>query len=722
MALPPLPILILLLAATAPAATSLAAPGDRKVMFWLFTQYLNDTELDLKVASLAADRAKGVLTHVSPTTHTLGTQGNLLELRSNANATWTSGPLFAKLRAAGLRVQPTLFNNEAGQASLPPKLRTLFAAPQTFIAAAVKLCVDHDLDGWNLDFETGKNTVTPPDAAALADFVGKLGTALHARGKVLSIDVVAHETYDTLWNHSLLNSTSGLDVAANMGSYTPDFAQFVESTGDMVEYYYPTTEKIGVGLCPVCRGSHPPLTAAEIEARFQVIQELGAGEVDVWADAVPEAWHPHFQAYLNGADMRASTSTSSASNTSSATPPPFAFDTPTFKVGRTFAQVSNGTLRDPTTAVFDPVTESWHVLCTHIPHGTAGYSGTIWHFSLRSKDLFDRSVPWRDEGQALGTSGSNFTFDASGVFTPALLRSCPSPGSSRDSSSSSSSSNSGNNNNNNNNNNNCTWLLFFGGVQNQSSAHTEDIGVAISTAGPWGPWSRHHGNPVFKRDDPNSKWCGGGGGGGGEAARVDEIKPTMLGGQRYLLVKSVCSNFSALPIVYRPTAPDTWAPPYEPVGNGPLFRADDTCARRGFEEPTVFVGPRDGNLHFLGHNHGNCGQTGRYAHFVRQSPALFPASAWHAAPLFGAGSTFMEPVPIPAAGDGVFGGAIYEHTWIDFLVGPDKTRGLFFSNVTWTKSTITNNNNNNNNTAAAAALAQAQAQAQAPRDADADLI
>jgi hypothetical protein len=33
---------------------------------------------------------------------------------------------------------------------------------------------------------------------------------------------------------------------------------------------------------------------------------------------------------------------------------------------------------------------------------------------------------------------------------------------------------------------------------------------------------------------------------------VDEIKPFVAGGNKYLAVKSVCTNFTALPILYSP--------------------------------------------------------------------------------------------------------------------------------------------------------------------------
>ena len=43
----------------------------------------------------------------------------------------------------------------------------------------------------------------------------------------------------------------------------------------------------------------------------------------------------------------------------------------------------------------------------------------------------------------------------------------------------------------------------------------------------------------------------------------------------------------------------------------------------------------------------------------------------------------FEPVPIPLAGDGVFGGAIFPDVWLDFDNG---ISGLRWMKVTWTWS------------------------------------
>jgi hypothetical protein len=63
--------------------------------------------------------------------------------------------VFSELKAGGTRVLPILYNDESGQKTLLAKLRRLFASPsaqQRLISQMIQLAVDHDLDGWNLDF------------------------------------------------------------------------------------------------------------------------------------------------------------------------------------------------------------------------------------------------------------------------------------------------------------------------------------------------------------------------------------------------------------------------------------------------------------------------------------------------------------------------------------------------------------------------------------------
>ena len=69
---------------------------------------------------------------------------------------------------------------------------------------------------------------------------------------------------------------------------------------------------------------------------------------------------------------------------------PFAFVEPVLTSWFAFAN-SSGTarpwVRDPTTAIFDPVTSSWHVFSTTMVASGGGYPGAIRHFALNSTTL-----------------------------------------------------------------------------------------------------------------------------------------------------------------------------------------------------------------------------------------------------------------------------------------------------------------------------------------------
>ena len=183
-----------------------------------------------------------------------------------------------------------------------------------------------------------------------------------------------------------------------------------------------------------------------------------------------------------------------------------------------------------------------------------------------------------------------------------------------------------------------------------------------TASSPFGPFVRHGREPVFLAEDATTRWCGADG-----AARVDFVVPLILRSVRYLVVKAVCKNFTALPVMYSPVDQSSWLPPYRPSKDlgytdldSPLVSSLSTCAQEGFEKPSFFVGP-DKHLHFLGHNHGNCEAEGshKYHHLYRNLTADAGAAlTWRYGGHFGneyPRHPFYEPVPVPRDGSGVYG-------------------------------------------------------------------
>ena len=112
----------------------------------------------------------------------------------------------------------------------------------------------------------------------------------------------------------------------------------------------------------------------------------------------------------------------------SAAPLP-AFVTPRFNASRSLASLPGIDVRDPTTALWDPASRTWHLYATHQPSGAEGYAaGTISHFSLNASRFDDPTARWRHEGEVVAGSGTAGAFDAHAVFTPGAVRDCAADG------------------------------------------------------------------------------------------------------------------------------------------------------------------------------------------------------------------------------------------------------------------------------------------------------
>jgi len=278
-----------------------SAEQKKRVLIWMNNWDVNDTQLTQHVEWFA--NLPFVVT-VSPTTHLLGPNATL-EVKPRGKSTNTTPvQLYQELRRHGLRVLPILYNDETGNGAhtLLPKLRQLFANPDGFIRSAVELCVENDLDGWNLDFE-GFDSPTAQDGVELVAFLDKLGAALHVHGKVLSMDYEVGAYYTSIWPEAALNHSTGLDILSNMGSYTNNLTDFVTSTQSMVDKF--ALKKIGVGLCQVCWpvGS---FNAEALDARFDLIDKLGVQEIDIWVDKFSDgsdgqvSWVPYLSKWVHG--------------------------------------------------------------------------------------------------------------------------------------------------------------------------------------------------------------------------------------------------------------------------------------------------------------------------------------------------------------------------------------------------------------------------------------
>jgi hypothetical protein len=145
----------------------LSPPGRTVVAWWPcqttppanFSAPWEGCHSDAEVAAGVAwfKQRLGAVTTAAPITHRLGENASILELPFAAGSAATPASLFRALRAAGVRVVPTLGNDESNESpgpygfhgSLLPKLRALFKNPQPLIGQLVDLATEHDLDGWD---------------------------------------------------------------------------------------------------------------------------------------------------------------------------------------------------------------------------------------------------------------------------------------------------------------------------------------------------------------------------------------------------------------------------------------------------------------------------------------------------------------------------------------------------------------------------------------------
>ena len=269
---------------------------NRTAMVWMGWDRRSDALMDAEVSWFTA---RHNLLTASPTCHTLGANATLIEIALAKGANHTAASVWKQLRAGGVKVLPTIYNDANGMhTALLPKFMQLAATPDVFIAKAVRLAVESDLEGWNIDFEISaadqaNATLVAEAGALLPPFVDRFARALHAHGKVLTLDVATADFQ--WWNGTALNA-SALDSIADMSTYK-NYRDFIISLGIALLEYSPG--KIGVGF-----GNHGNRSDTALRQRFEVIEGLGVHEIDIWfVDALPknrlpDNWLPHIEKFL----------------------------------------------------------------------------------------------------------------------------------------------------------------------------------------------------------------------------------------------------------------------------------------------------------------------------------------------------------------------------------------------------------------------------------------
>jgi hypothetical protein len=75
-----------------------------------------------------------------------------------------------------------------------------------------------------------------------------------------------------------------------MSTYTSDLGRFQTALQSAVTTI--GVEKLGVGLSTLNLSSNASLPYNEMAARFELLEQVGAQEIDIWQMPVPEWWWP----------------------------------------------------------------------------------------------------------------------------------------------------------------------------------------------------------------------------------------------------------------------------------------------------------------------------------------------------------------------------------------------------------------------------------------------
>jgi hypothetical protein len=267
----------------------------------------------------------------------------------------------------------------------------------------------------------------------------------------------------------------------------------------------------------------------------------------------------------------------------------------------TIAADARAHLRDPSSVVRDAATGLWHFMVDYIPLAQGVSSG--WHALLHHFVAPSAAGPWTDRGLALNWSAAPDAPDSWGTFSPSLLF----------------------------DDGDKLWYLFYSGTSRASYNATQSCAQLVASApSPDGPWTRRGVACAPDGAPPawNQSW---------HARRCDSGRAMVVGARRGYWTKGVSGYALAQEGAFFPANASSFAPPYEPWAQNPIFPA--LPETEGMENCEFFAGPagEPGGpwLHVLCQNHG-AGQP----HFVTKD-----ALHWKLLGELDTGAA-LEPTPV----------------------------------------------------------------------------
>ena len=143
--------------------------------------------IDYGTTSVLSNR--NTFSETSPWIYGLSSSGQIVPQYAAAQAAMVDAQL-ARLRAARIPLVPTLANVVQGKWVYQPVITDILHNPRVrarHVAAIVALVLRQDYAGIDIDYED----LLASDRSAFTTFIAELAGALHAKGKVLSVDLFA---------------------------------------------------------------------------------------------------------------------------------------------------------------------------------------------------------------------------------------------------------------------------------------------------------------------------------------------------------------------------------------------------------------------------------------------------------------------------------------------------------------------------------------------------
>ena len=139
-----------------------------------------------------------VLSEVSPFWYHVAADGTIVPYTTETGATYEDPSILLFLRARGIRVIPSVTNivNGVWNGERVSRILADPALSSANISNLVQLAVDRGYDGIDLDYEN----LSSADRTRFSAFVSQLADALHARQKLLTVNVYAKTSEPGTWD------------------------------------------------------------------------------------------------------------------------------------------------------------------------------------------------------------------------------------------------------------------------------------------------------------------------------------------------------------------------------------------------------------------------------------------------------------------------------------------------------------------------------------------